>query len=101
MKRFAIAIIGVLFTSILVNAQFPAGFKYQAVIRNSDGNLMASQSISLRISLIPGQENNSPVYIESHQTVTNQYGQVNLNIGQGIVVSGFLMQLIGIRISFL
>jgi len=87
-KILNIAIIILLsLTSIgLLFAQPPKSFKYQAVVRASDGNIIASQNVNFRISIINSQSQS--VYTETHSTATNQFGLVNLEIGKGSLVSG-------------
>lgn len=69
-------------------AQIPQSFKYQAVIRNSTGAVLVNQIVSLRISILQDSPLGNMVYIETHQIATNEYGIANINIGEGIVVTG-------------
>lgn len=72
-----------------VTAQAPQAFKYQAVARNSSGEVLANQSVSFRISLLSGSDTGTPVYVETHTgKSTNEYGLINLEIGKGTPVSG-------------
>ena len=64
------------------------GFKYQAVIRASDGSILASQSVSVRLSIILGNVGNSATYQETHTPTTDVYGLINLTVGSGSVVAG-------------
>lgn len=76
-------------TGILVYAQVPQAFKYQAVARNSAGEVLVNQSVSFRIRILSGSETGVAVYSETHSgKVTNQFGLVNLEIGKGTPVSG-------------
>jgi hypothetical protein len=68
-------------------AQPPQGFSYQAVVRNSGGELMANQLVNFRLSLV--NETNSTVYfVETHSLTTTPQGIANLVVGEGSVVSG-------------
>ena len=63
---------------IIINmslAQSPAGFNYQAIVRDADGNIRADQGISLsfEIQLPTG----SAVYRETHTAITNKFGLAN------------------------
>lgn len=69
-------------------AQAPQSFKYQAVIRDGSGNLVANQSVNVRVTIHQGSSGGATVYQESFNPTTNQYGLVNLNIGAGTVLSG-------------
>ncbi len=66
-----------------VFCQPPNAFKYQAVVRDGDGNIISNQSVTLRISI----HNETPVgtilYQEMFSETTNQFGLVSLNIGLG------------------
>lgn len=71
----------------LLIAQPPQGFSYQAIVRNSSGEIVPSQLVNFRLSLINGV--NSTVYfVETHLTTTTPQGIANLIIGEGSVVSG-------------
>ena len=76
---------------ILLNltAQVPNAFKYQAVVRNSDGQLLSSQTINLRASVIKENPNGTTVYSEGfNQIKTNLFGIINLEIGRGQIYFG-------------
>lgn len=69
-------------------AQVPAGFQYQAVARDANGNALKDQTVSLRLSLLPGSETANPVYTETHNVTTNSFGLVTIHVGSGNVVTG-------------
>ncbi|MCX6226514.1 MAG: hypothetical protein NTV01_17490 [Bacteroidia bacterium] len=75
-------------TSAILLAQAPAAFKYQAVARDGSGTVLADKTVSFRISIIQGTITGDIVYSEKHNTVTNEFGLVNLEIGKGAPVSG-------------
>jgi hypothetical protein len=70
------------------NAQTPQAIKYQALARNSNGDIIANQQVSFRISILQGSEQGNTVYEEIQPATTNQFGLANLSIGTGNVVSG-------------
>jgi len=78
----SITILGLMATNILF-AQIPQAFKYQAVIRDTTGQVFQNKLISLRISILKGDVEGEEVYSEIHDVQTDQFGLVNLNIGQG------------------
>ncbi len=93
MRRF-------IFTAVMVclaahlNAQVPDLMSYQAVIRNSNDQLVVNTQVGLRISIQkyvfgapPSYEN---VYVEIHTPVTNENGLISIKIGEGSVVGGNL-----------
>jgi len=73
----------ILFTSITANAQILPGINYQALLRNADGQPLASQTIMVQVSILHGSETSAPVYTETHNATTNAFGQINLSIGEG------------------
>ena len=74
--------------TISVSAQPPQKMSYQAVIRNSSGQLVASHAVGIRISILPGSGTGTPVYVETHNATTNANGLITLEIGGGAIVSG-------------
>ncbi len=69
--------------AITTIAQVPQGFNYQAVIRNSSGDIIQDQNVSVRISILQGSTTGNSEYTETHSTQTNAFGLINLIIGQG------------------
>ena len=69
-------------------SQIPQAVKYQAVIRDNNGDIVTSQNISLKISFLKGSTSGVVVYSESHATSTNEFGLVNVAAGSGTVISG-------------
>jgi hypothetical protein len=51
MKRFILTFILFLF-AITLMAQVPAGFSYQAVVRNNSGEIVASKTVKFRFSIL-------------------------------------------------
>ncbi|MGY6562906.1 MAG: hypothetical protein ACXITV_12460 [Luteibaculaceae bacterium] len=74
----------------LLLAQSPAKFSYQAVIRNSDGNLLTNQSVGLRISILQGEDGELVLFEETHTSTTNANGLISLKIGLGTIIFGDL-----------
>lgn len=68
------------FTGVLF-AQAPAQFNYQGAARNSNGQPIANQLISLRLSILDGSENGTAQYSETRQIRTNNFGLYSLQIG--------------------
>ena len=61
---------------------------YQAVIRNSSGQLIVSHSVGMKISILQGSATGTAVYVETQTPTTNANGLVTVEIGGGTVVSG-------------
>jgi len=82
MKRVTIIAMLMVITLNLF-AQVPSGFKYQAVVRSSDGNPIVNQSVGIQISILQNSEDGNAVYTETHTETTSEFGLINLNIGTG------------------
>ena len=62
-------------------AQSPLSFNYQAVVRDDAGQPIPSENITLDISILQGAIDGPEVFSESHETMTNDFGLVSLQIG--------------------
>jgi hypothetical protein len=69
-------------------SQTSDGFNYQAVVRNAAGNVLVSQLVSFRFSILQGSQTGTVVYAETKSLSTNSSGLINLVIGQGTPVTG-------------
>jgi hypothetical protein len=84
MKKIAVFIMFcVVFTVFGGYAQSPALFNYQVVLRDSGGELLLGQSVELEISIIDLTPGGEVLYSETHNKITNDYGLVNVMIGDG------------------
>ena len=82
-----LTVICLFLTSSLV-AQSPQGIPYQAVMRNSDGSVMASSALSLTFMIHDGTADGTVVYQESHSLNSNAQGLVSCVVGNGFVSQG-------------
>jgi hypothetical protein len=78
----------VVFASSMLLAQTPEGINYQAVIRKTNGALVANTTIAIRIQIKQNSATGTVVYAERQSVITSAYGLVNFVIGQGTVLSG-------------
>ena len=62
-------------------AQSLAAFNYQAVLRMASGEVMENENVTVFVELLQGHADGSSVFSESHSSVTNTFGLVNLHIG--------------------
>ena len=76
------------FITASVFAQAPQAVNYQGVARDSSGNVLSSQTVSLRLSILIGSPLGAAVYVETHSKTTDGFGLFSLKIGQGTIVSG-------------
>ena len=88
MKKIGIILVCLLLFSGYSSGQSPQYFKYQAVVRDASGNILPSQAVSFKISIIQTSPSGTVVYAERHAATTNEFGMVNLTIGGGTVLSG-------------
>ncbi len=70
-----------LLISISIYAQSPQKMSYQAVIRNSNSDLVVSQAVGMRISILQGSATGTEVYTETQTPTTNANGLVCIEIG--------------------
>ncbi len=83
MKKITyLSLIGII-TALNSIAQSPESFKYQAIARDANGNILANQQVELIISILQNDVNGAVVYTETHDSTSNMYGLVTLNIGIG------------------
>ncbi|KAB2871199.1 MAG: hypothetical protein F9K37_03925 [Bacteroidales bacterium] len=86
MKKIGLLILGVTL-HLYTLSQSPAGFSYQGVLRNAEGQVLANKTASLIVSLT--NSNGVDVYYsETHSLTTNALGLFSLVVGQGTVTSG-------------
>lgn len=86
--KISIGLYFILFVALSGIAQTPQAFKYQAVIRYSDGGIIQNQVVDIKISILAGSPVGNAVYSETHNVATNDIGIANINIGQGEIMSG-------------
>ena len=80
MKKILLTITAFLVTLLAV-AQSPNLLNYQGVARNSVGNVLPSQPIGLRLSILAGGPTGTPVYTETRNVTTNAFGLFNVQVG--------------------
>jgi len=88
MKRFIFLLVLLFLSIISIFGQAPGRFNYQAVARNTGGDLIINQNISVRISILTGSTTGTTEFSETHSVTTDAYGVFNLLVGGGTVVSG-------------
>ncbi len=88
MKRIVFFIIP-FFLGVILSAQTPSSFRYQAVARDNSGNVLDNQNVSFRISILSGSASGTIAYRETHTgKTTNAFGLVEIEIGKGTPVNG-------------
>ena len=69
-------------------SQAPEGINYQAVIRKTNGTLLANSPVAIRVQIKQTSATGTVVFSERQTAITSAYGLVNLVIGQGTLLSG-------------
>jgi hypothetical protein len=69
-------------------SQAPEKMSYQAVIRNSNGELVKNSPVGIKVSILQTTSDGTAVYAETHTPSTNNDGLVTMEIGEGTVASG-------------
>lgn len=89
MKKF-LFILTLLFLlfSQQVRASVPEAIKYQAIVRDNSGNVIANRTVSIRLSILKNNISGPVAYSETHAATTNSLGLINVEIGKGSPVSG-------------
>ncbi|MBN1924191.1 MAG: fibrobacter succinogenes major paralogous domain-containing protein [Prolixibacteraceae bacterium] len=80
--------IALVYLSTASSAQSPEKVSYQSVIRDASGELVRSQSVGIRISILQGSAGGTAVYVETHTPETNVNGLATIEVGNGTPVSG-------------
>jgi hypothetical protein len=88
MKKILLSLVAIATISLSSFGQAPEGFKYQAVVRDAGNTILNNQAVGLRMTIQQGSIGGTTVYQETFSLTTNGYGLVNLEIGNGTVVSG-------------
>ena len=84
---FSLLVLAGLMLSAL--AQPPQGFSYQAIIRNAQGEPLASQNVSIRLTL-QSDDGNTEYYSETHLLQTSPQGILSVAVGSGSSSKGSL-----------
>ena len=83
MKRILTIITAVLLTAN-VFTQSPEKMSYQAVVRNSDDQLVTDKQVGMQISILQGSVTGAAVYAETQTPITNANGLISIEIGGGV-----------------
>jgi hypothetical protein len=92
MKKLILILI-LLFCAFTLIAQVPQAFSYKALIKGNSGHALLKKPVTIKISIIQGNIENEPVYIEKHKVSTSSAGIVDLEIGRGEPESGLFTEI--------
>jgi|GEM_PF-1411454 hypothetical protein len=85
--RVPFSLIAVVMATVLA-AQAPQRMTFQAVVRDAANELVVSSPVGIRISVLQGAPNGTPVFVETHAPQTNPLGLATLEVGGGMAVAG-------------
>ena len=80
-KYITLSLLSILYFTT-IKAQVPQSMNYQAVARNSAGNILANTTISLRFTIHDASAAGTAVFTETQNAIANQFGLVNNYFGQ-------------------
>lgn len=87
MKR--LLFIGLFFCAMIsVWAQAPEKINFQTVLHHSGGSIIPNQEVKLIVNILADESNGDIVYREEHTIESNDFGLINLKIGDGVVLYG-------------
>jgi trimeric autotransporter adhesin len=84
MRQLTITLL-LIHSALTLHAQAPQGISYQAVIRDSNGQVVTGQAVGIRYSILDA---NTTIYQETHVSTTDNYGLLTLIVGQGTPTIG-------------
>jgi len=74
--------------TLIVSAQAPQGFNYQATVRNSSGALLLNQIVLVKFNVFQNSATGILVYSENQTANTDDLGHIALVVGQGTATTG-------------
>lgn len=81
MKKFSLLFAIIVLAISGVFGQSPDQFKYQALLRNADGTIMANESVSVYLEILKGGAIGTSIFNETHNLTTTDQALININIG--------------------
>lgn len=83
MKKINLLLAFVILTISGAFAQTPQQFKYQAVLRDAGGSIMASESVNVNVKIMKTTADGTEVFSEDHNGLTTTaQGLININVGE-------------------
>lgn len=71
-----------------VFSQAPNKFNYSATVRNSSGQIVANQTVRLRLSIRDGSSGGAVLFQQNDTVTTNQFGVITVIVGGGSITTG-------------
>ena len=82
----------ILLLSLVISFAYEAHsqtINYQAAIRDAGGNLVTNQAVGAQIKILQGSASGTLIYTETHNVTSNNFGLINLKIGEGTTTGNF------------
>jgi hypothetical protein len=64
-------------------AQAPENINYQAIARDTAGNPLSNQALTIRLTIVKTSVSGPTIWQETHSVTTNTFGQYRLQLGLG------------------
>lgn len=80
-RLFTLSVLLFMVSALTLLGQTPNTFNYHAVLRDGDGVIRSNASVSIELKLHQTTETGTIVYSEVHNTSTDDFGMINLEIG--------------------
>lgn len=87
MKKLLLCFFVFVFCHIVIGQEV-GPFRYQAIVRNAAGEVVAAQTVSFKFRILKDSTTGTVVYSEEHRVKTSRTGLVSLNIGEGTGKTG-------------
>ncbi len=88
MKKISFTFLIIVISATSIFSQALGTFKYQTMVRDNTGDIIANQPVSIRIDIIRDSINGASIYSEIHSVATNQFEMLVIDIGRGTVETG-------------
>ena len=82
MKKISLFFV-LLVSAVVLFAQAPEKFSFQAVVRNESNQLVVNAPVGVRVSILQGSTSGNALYVETHTTTTNANGLLTVEVGGG------------------
>ena len=77
----------ILLSLVMINAQAQTGLNFQGVARTSNNVILASQAITIKLSILQGSTTGTADYTETRKVITNAQGLFTVVIGDTGAIS--------------
>ncbi|RLD58821.1 MAG: hypothetical protein DRJ05_07380, partial [Bacteroidetes bacterium] len=93
MKKLAFTFVLLISGITVLTGQTQQGINYQAVVRDDSGDIVQNHNISMEVSIISDSITGTLIYKETHSPTTNEFGLINIVVGNGSPISGNFSQI--------